>query len=202
MKKIFFVLGLILLVHSALFADERSDFVEAVKKGDYEKVSEMVDRGVKLDFRDSEGKTILHIAAESGHYKVTGVLVRKKNLFIPTDRFISALPVAGLVALIFIVLAFLFGILYSHKLAGPIYRIEKTILQLINGNRDFKVKLRKGDEFLKLADTVNRLIDYMDKNRDLLERVKKNLDEFEKSPNFKAIDSIKKEIEGHLEELV
>jgi len=202
MKKILFVLGLILLVHSVLFADERSELVEAVKKGDYEKVSEMVDRGVKLDFRDSEGKTILHIAAESGHYKVTGVLVRKKNLFIPTDRFISALPVAGLVALIFIVLAFLFGILYSHKLAGPIYRIEKTILQLINGNRDFKVKLRKGDEFLKLADTVNRLIDYMDKNRDLLERVKKNLDDFEKSPNFKAIDSIKKEIEGHLEELV
>jgi signal transduction histidine kinase len=121
--------------------------------------------------------------------------------FIPTDRFLLALPVVGLIAGIFLILSLLFGILYSHRLAGPIYRIEKTILQLINGARNFKVKLRKRDEFKKLAETLNKLIGYFEANSKDMIRIKNLIEDYEKTKDPELLDRSKKILEQHIEEL-
>lgn len=54
----------------------------------------------------------------------------------------------------------LFGVLsifITHKIAGPLYRLKKTISEITNGNLDVKVKLRKGDDLKDLAEHVNML---------------------------------------------
>jgi len=93
------------------------------------------------------------------------------------------------------------GMFYSHKLAGPIYRIEKSILALINGARNFKVKLRKGDEFNKLADTINRLVDYAKENSSVVHNVRSLIDEYELTKNPDSLKRAKEILNNHLEEL-
>ncbi len=57
-----------------------------------------------------------------------------------------------------------FSLLYSHKIAGPVYRLEQSLDLLISGEMDFMINLRKNDEFKYLADKMNALIDYMRRN--------------------------------------
>lgn len=49
------------------------------------------------------------------------------------------------------------GIFLSHKIAGPIYRIEKFLGEMSSGNLSSRIVLRKGDELLSVADKINIL---------------------------------------------
>ena len=62
---------------------------------------------------------------------------------------ITLLLVTPLVALI--------GIFLSHKIAGPIVRMERFMGDMASGNFTGKLVLRKGDELFMLADAINRL---------------------------------------------
>jgi methyl-accepting chemotaxis protein len=56
----------------------------------------------------------------------------------------------------------LFGalsIFVTHKIAGPLYRLKKTISEITKGNLDVKVRLRKRDDLKDLAEHVNMLAD-------------------------------------------
>jgi len=46
----------------------------------------------------------------------------------------------------------------SHRIAGPLYRIEKELDARISGEEKGPIKLRKKDEFKLLADKINKLI--------------------------------------------
>ncbi|MFA5142863.1 MAG: methyl-accepting chemotaxis protein [Candidatus Omnitrophota bacterium] len=51
------------------------------------------------------------------------------------------------------------GIYLSHKIAGPIYRIEKFLGSMASGDLSTRITLRRGDEMVSLADSINRLTD-------------------------------------------
>jgi methyl-accepting chemotaxis protein len=54
----------------------------------------------------------------------------------------------------------LFGalsIFITHKIAGPLYRLKKSLAMIVEGNLDVKVKLRKGDDLKDLAEHFNML---------------------------------------------
>lgn len=50
------------------------------------------------------------------------------------------------------------SIFISHAVAGPIYRLKKSLAAVAEGNIDFTIKLRKRDELHDLADNVNLVI--------------------------------------------
>jgi nitrogen fixation/metabolism regulation signal transduction histidine kinase len=50
---------------------------------------------------------------------------------------------------------------YSHKIAGPMYRLIKSLERMRTGDVSFRVKLRQGDELGELADEVNRVIEWV-----------------------------------------
>lgn len=50
-------------------------------------------------------------------------------------------------------------ILHSHRIAGPAYRLRKLLLELAEGRRGFRVKLRKKDYLKQVADAMNVLIE-------------------------------------------
>ena len=64
-------------------------------------------------------------------------------------------PGIGAVILLFGALS----IYITHKIAGPLYRLKKSLYMIKEGNLDLKVKLRKGDDLKDLAEHVNTLVD-------------------------------------------
>jgi signal transduction histidine kinase len=46
----------------------------------------------------------------------------------------------------------------SHRIAGPLYRMEKELDERINGHKHGPIRLREKDEFKLLADKFNKLI--------------------------------------------
>src|SRR5208283_1933250 len=57
------------------------------------------------------------------------------------------------------------GILATHRIAGPVYRIEVDIERVLAGEKGVHVHTRKRDAFPDLAERVNELIERIDKSR-------------------------------------
>ena len=98
------------------------------------------------------GISLTRFIVEMGNYSSS-----ERGMFM-TDRFELIIVPMAITFLAFILLSFIFGIVYSHKLAGPIYRLEKSLIRIIEGDRDFEVRLRKKDQFKKFEILLNRLI--------------------------------------------
>lgn len=59
------------------------------------------------------------------------------------------------------------GLLLSHKIAGPVYRVQMYSRQVISGNLPpYKVSFRKGDFFPELATMVNDLVAHYEDKKD------------------------------------
>jgi|DewCreStandDraft_4_1066084.scaffolds.fasta_scaffold00712_67 signal transduction histidine kinase len=74
------------------------------------------------------------------------------------DIFISTSQILILPVIILIVIFSIIAILFSHKIAGPIYRVEKIAEELKNGNLNISVRFRKDDELHHLAEALNNMI--------------------------------------------
>ena len=46
----------------------------------------------------------------------------------------------------------------THRVAGPLFRFEKSVEEMLSGNLDFQIQLRSKDEGKELAEKMNRLI--------------------------------------------
>lgn len=87
---------------------------------------------------------------------------------------------------------FILGLLFSHKIAGPVYRIEKTIYDMAKGNLMLRVRLRKGDELGDLADIINAMTENLDSsmksNKATVLKIKKDLDELKNVSQARGFD--------------
>jgi sensor histidine kinase YesM len=61
-----------------------------------------------------------------------------------------------LIPIIFVITGF--SIILTHRIAGPVYRLEKTLDELIEGKDVRYIKLRKNDELKPLAAKLNEVI--------------------------------------------
>ncbi len=75
----------------------------------------------------------------------------KKNILM------SLLWVFGTGVLLVIVQIVLLTIFFSHKVAGPVFRLEKTCHTMIQGSYTSEIHLRKGDELQNLALLFNEV---------------------------------------------
>lgn len=69
----------------------------------------------------------------------------------------SLLWVFGTGVLLVIVQIVLLTIFFSHKVAGPVFRLEKTCHSMIQGSYTNEIHLRKGDELQNLALLLNEV---------------------------------------------
>ncbi|MBU1147404.1 MAG: methyl-accepting chemotaxis protein [Candidatus Omnitrophica bacterium] len=51
----------------------------------------------------------------------------------------------------------------SHRLAGPIYRLEKDLQDIAKGNFSMRINFRKKDELKSIAEGINKILDEMEK---------------------------------------
>jgi hypothetical protein len=60
---------------------------------------------------------------------------------------------------------FLYTLVSSHRIAGPIYRINKAIEMMLRGEYPKSITLRKGDHFQETAKLLERLSQQIDRQQ-------------------------------------
>jgi len=75
---------------------------------------------------------------------------------------IPPLLLNNLVILIIIVIV---GFFYSHRIAGPAFRMMVDIQRTLDGEKGIRVHLRKKDKLGDLADKVNLLLEKLEESR-------------------------------------
>jgi methyl-accepting chemotaxis protein len=63
-------------------------------------------------------------------------------------------------AIITCIISVWLGIRFSHRIAGPMYRFEKTFRDIRNGERVTHVHLRRHDEFKEVAHEFSRTLQW------------------------------------------
>ena len=61
------------------------------------------------------------------------------------------------------------GVVYSHRIAGPAYRINRELRRVLDGEKHVRISLRKHDKLQDLAVRVNELITEFDRMREGLD---------------------------------
>ncbi len=96
----------------------------------------------------------------SATYFLSFILLGEKlaNVY-PQGRLVATLKEINLIIIFCVLLLTPFiaviGILLSHRIAGPAYRIEKTLKEIGKGNFDIHIELRKHDELTGIAKAIN-----------------------------------------------
>jgi|YNPMSStandDraft_2_1061718.scaffolds.fasta_scaffold00088_13 sensor histidine kinase YesM len=67
------------------------------------------------------------------------------------------LPIIMASSLITLIVSFVNALFYSHKMAGPIYRLKKSCQELIEGKKNVSFKVRKDDEFHELSELLQKV---------------------------------------------
>lgn len=119
------------------------------------------------------------------------------------DYILPAVLVSGAVVIVITGIATIVITLFtSHKIAGPLYRIEKDIAEVASGNLRQEFNLRQGDEIRPIAEGLNSMAHFL---RDEINVVKKSINELESlSTNTAASPEIKEKIKilkGQIEKL-
>lgn len=58
---------------------------------------------------------------------------------------------------------FVYAVIISHRLAGPIFRLEKDLDQIISGDRSVRIHFRRKDCLDNLANKLNQVLDKLPK---------------------------------------
>jgi hypothetical protein len=95
-----------------------------------------------------------------------GAIILSINLGTSYNLFdLYLFPIVG-VSVVYLALIIFFGLFISHKMAGPVFRIKKTLQEAVDGNVDVSkihFRLRKGDELKELVDALNGFIGKINK---------------------------------------
>ncbi len=136
---------------------------------------------------------------------VTTAFVNSRLSIVNTaDYILPALIGSGLVSIALISIATVIVVMYlSHRIAGPLFRIEKSAEEIGSGNLAFKIWLRSTDEITRMADGLNEMTENLRKS--LLEIKSQSGDLGKRIDNLIALcrnkPSLPQEIQGALEAL-
>ncbi len=107
------------------------------------------------------------------------------------------------------IIAFI-SLFVSHKIAGPVYRLEESMKLLASGDLTHKVHLRQGDELGDLKDAFNKMSESLNKmvykDREVIERLAKTGENLQKKVDNKnltkeSLEEITYELNAIIEEL-
>ncbi|MGM0606797.1 MAG: HAMP domain-containing protein [Candidatus Muiribacteriota bacterium] len=100
----------------------------------------------------------------------------------------------------FLIIVFV-GLFLSHQIAGPGFKLKKSINKIADGNLNFKVKLRQGDKFVSMAESLNYLIEkYQNRFKSLKFYTAKLKDSIIEKKDKEALENLG-EIEKNMDEI-
>lgn len=111
------------------------------------------DSNEKVQIDEDNGKLYFPLKAEEGS---------PAKLYNAFDLYLY--PILG-VSILNIIVVSIFSLFFSHKMAGPLYRIKSTLDNFIAYKTAHAIKLRKTDFFQDLAEKINQALE-LKKNED------------------------------------
>jgi len=75
---------------------------------------------------------------------------------VPVARKVNLIILIALPVTLFVI--WFMALELSHRIAGPLYRLEKELNERIEGKKSGPIQLREKDELKALADKINKLI--------------------------------------------
>lgn len=106
------------------------------------------------------------------YYSSISLLGEKLAYVYPQGRLVVTLREISFIiiyrVLFLVPLIVLIGIFLSHRIAGPAYRIERTLRDIGKGNFDIHIELRRHDELKGIANAINDMVSDLKK----LEKIK------------------------------
>ena len=95
------------------------------------------------------------------------------------------------------------GIVVTHRVAGPIYKMKKQLRDLRKGNYDVPAPLRKGDELVDFFEEFRRMVGELRRRQEeeiaLLDRAILNLREKTSESELSELNSLRAHMRGSLE---
>ena len=89
---------------------------------------------------------------------------------VPEERTLLDLlwPVMAACLVVTLGITFFFGMFISHRMAGPVFRMQRTLKEMSEGNLRGYIQLRDKDDFKGLAEQINNVTtSYKDRFREL-----------------------------------
>ena len=83
-----------------------------------------------------------------------------QNLIPALDK-INFLIILSMPVVIF--LLFLLGLILTHRLIGPLKRLEDDLTKISEGDYSIRLKLRKDDDLRPIAEVINKIINKLEK---------------------------------------
>lgn len=114
---------------------------------------------ITIDRQVIEKQTVV----EDGVEKI--VEVPSTKTIVGLKRWELVLPAILVNNLVIMIIVSVIGIYYSHRIAGPVYRINEDIKRSLEGESEVRIKLRGKDGLQELANMVNLLIEQLDQQR-------------------------------------
>lgn len=145
------VLGTFLYSTSRDVVAQSQRVVEETKK-----VSDVVRMNIKDDpiYKDNP-ELAGAFNAESGASEQK--IIQQQQTLIHKQGMMLASLVGGLGVMV--VLIGLLGIYFTHKVAGPIYKMKMLLTQVGDGKLNFQGRLRKGDELQDFFETFQQMVE-------------------------------------------
>ncbi len=85
------------------------------------------------------------------------------------------LPIILLSSLITVIISIILSLLYSHKIAGPVYRLKTSSKDLLRGKKNISFKVRKKDEFQDLSKYMQEWSELYYKQQEIIEKLENEL---------------------------
>ncbi|MBN3038425.1 MAG: HAMP domain-containing protein [Candidatus Omnitrophica bacterium] len=94
----------------------------------------------------------------AGDTLTTAFIQSRLTIVSTADYILPGLIGSSLVTLVLVSIATVFVVMYqSHRIAGPLFNLERSAQQIATGDLNLKIKLRSTDEMTKLADCLNEM---------------------------------------------
>ena len=74
-----------------------------------------------------------------------------------------------------------YGVVFLHRVAGPVYRFRQTLLRVNRGEMPHDIKLREGDFFHDMAHDINVILKRIRAEQDKISDLKGKLSDFERN---------------------
>lgn len=111
---------------------------------------------------------------------------------------------------VFVFVIAILSIFVSHKIAGPVYRLEETTRIIASGDLTYQIHLRHGDELGDLQEAFNKMSDSLRnmvaKDREIIEKLivagnklKNTIDQKKQDPT--AVEGVANDLYNIIEEL-
>jgi signal transduction histidine kinase len=86
-----------------------------------------------------------------------------------------------LVLILTLIIIGVYGVVFLHRVAGPVYRFRQTLLKINRGEMPHDIKIREGDFFHDMAHDINIILRRLRSEHEKLSELKVKLADFQRT---------------------